>query len=188
MLAANTISNTGKFAKMVHPDMKMVLEVVITLPQKINDYRQQAMIKILPIGMANHPLYLTLSPILSVLLLLQPSANTYRCTASKALSTKVNKEPPLGLERRSQRFNTSPIVWLATRTIFFFYLGFLSRTFTIHKTAGEGGGYLFNSSLPLPPAYRLLDISRVITAGSSPLRIAGSGTQTGNLWFPSASH
>ena len=35
---------------------------------------------------------------------------------------------------------------------FFFYLGFLSRTFTIHGTAGEGGGYLFNSSLPLPPA------------------------------------
>ena len=34
---------------------------------------------------------------------------------------------------------------------FFFYLGFLSRTFTIHGTAVEGGGYLFNSSLPLPP-------------------------------------
>ena len=34
----------------------------------------------------------------------------------------------------------------------FFYLGFLSRTFTNHKTAGKGGGHLFNSSLPLPPA------------------------------------
>ena len=39
-----------------------------------------------------------------------------------------------------------------TLFFFFFYLGFLSRTFTIHGTAGEGGGYLFNSSLPLPPA------------------------------------
>ena len=39
---------------------------------------------------------------------------------------------------------------------FFFYLGFLSRTFTIHGTAGEGGGYLFNSSLPLPPASQTL--------------------------------
>ena len=39
---------------------------------------------------------------------------------------------------------------------FFFYLGFLSRTFTIHRTAGEGGGYLFNSSLPLPPASQTL--------------------------------
>ena len=40
--------------------------------------------------------------------------------------------------------------------IFFFYLGFLSRTFTIHRTAGEGGGYLFNSSLPLSPASQTL--------------------------------
>ena len=39
---------------------------------------------------------------------------------------------------------------------FFFYLDFLSRTFTIHGTAGEGGGYLFNSSLPLPPASQTL--------------------------------
>ena len=39
---------------------------------------------------------------------------------------------------------------------FFFYLGFLSRIFTIHGTAGEGGGYLFNSSLPLPPASQAL--------------------------------
>ena len=35
---------------------------------------------------------------------------------------------------------------------FVFYLGFLSRTSTIQRTAGEGGGYFFNSSLPLPPA------------------------------------
>ena len=35
---------------------------------------------------------------------------------------------------------------------FFFYLGCLSRTFTFHRTAGEGGGCLFNSSVPLPPA------------------------------------
>ena len=39
---------------------------------------------------------------------------------------------------------------------FFFYLGFLSRTFMIHSTTGEEGGYLFNSSLPLPPASHTL--------------------------------
>ena len=39
---------------------------------------------------------------------------------------------------------------------FFFYLGFLSRTLTIHMAAGEGGGYLFNSSLLLPPTSRTL--------------------------------
>ena len=34
----------------------------------------------------------------------------------------------------------------------FFYLGFLSQKSTIHRRAGEGGGYFFHSSLPLPPA------------------------------------
>ena len=38
------------------------------------------------------------------------------------------------------------------RSIFSFYLGFLSQTFIIPRTAGEGGGYFFNFSLPLPPA------------------------------------
>ena len=33
--------------------------------------------------------------------------------------------------------------------LFFFYLGFLSRTFTIYRTARKGGGYFCNSSLPL---------------------------------------
>ena len=40
---------------------------------------------------------------------------------------------------------------------FFLFLGLLSRTVTIRKTAGEGGGYLFNSSLPLPPASQTLN-------------------------------
>ena len=32
---------------------------------------------------------------------------------------------------------------------FFYHLDFLSQTFTIHRTAVEGGGYLFNSSPPI---------------------------------------
>ena len=40
--------------------------------------------------------------------------------------------------------------------IYIFYVGFLSRTFTIHRTTGEGGGYPFNSSLPFPPASQTL--------------------------------
>ena len=39
---------------------------------------------------------------------------------------------------------------------FFFYLGFLSRTFANHRTAGEVGGHFFNSSLPLPHAPQTL--------------------------------
>ena len=38
----------------------------------------------------------------------------------------------------------------------FFYLGFLSRTFTIHRTAREWRGCFFKSSLPLPPASQAL--------------------------------
>ena len=53
---------------------------------------------------------------------------------------------------------------------FFFYLGFLSRTLSIYRTAGEEGGYLFNFSQPLPPA-------------SQTLHIARNRTPTGNLWF-----
>ena len=40
--------------------------------------------------------------------------------------------------------------------LFFFYLGFLSRTFTNHRTAGEGGVHFLNSSLPFPPASQTL--------------------------------
>ena len=39
---------------------------------------------------------------------------------------------------------------------FFLYLGFLPQPFTNHWTAGKGGGYFFNSSLPLPPVSRTL--------------------------------
>ena len=70
---------------------------------------------------------------------------------------------------------------------FFFYLGFLSRIFSNHRTAGEGGGLFFNSSLPLTPASRTLrhepgDYCRELTSAHS------SRTRTGNLWFPSTSH
>ena len=40
--------------------------------------------------------------------------------------------------------------------IFFFHLDSLSRTFMIHRTAGEGGGYFFKFSLPLLPASQTL--------------------------------
>ena len=59
----------------------------------------------------------------------------------------------------------------------FFYPGFLSWTFTIHRTAGEGGGYFFKSSLPLPRAsqtltHKLSDFCRDLTSAHR------------NLWFP----
>ena len=56
--------------------------------------------------------------------------------------------------------------------VFFFYLVFLSRPFTNHRTAGEGGGHFFNSLLPLPPASQTLrhqpgDYCRELTSGHS---------------------
>ena len=39
---------------------------------------------------------------------------------------------------------------------FFFYLGSLSQTFTIHRTAEKGRGYFVNSSLPPRPTSQTL--------------------------------
>ena len=39
---------------------------------------------------------------------------------------------------------------------FFFYLAFASRIFTIHRTAGEGGGYLLIFILPISSASQAL--------------------------------
>ena len=55
---------------------------------------------------------------------------------------------------------------------FIFYLSFLSQVFAIHRTVGEGGDYLFNSSLPLPPASQILrqypaDYCRELTSAHS---------------------
>ena len=54
----------------------------------------------------------------------------------------------------------------------FFYLGFLLRKCTNHRTAEEGGGHFFNSSLPLPPASQTLrhqpgDYCRELTSAHS---------------------
>ena len=56
--------------------------------------------------------------------------------------------------------------------LFFFYLGFFSRTFKIHRTAGEGEGYFFKSPLALPPAsqtliHQLGDYCRELTSAHS---------------------
>ena len=52
---------------------------------------------------------------------------------------------------------------------------------------GKGDGIYLTPLYHFHPLHRHLDISRAITAESSPLHIAGSRTRTGNLWFPSAS-
>ena len=48
------------------------------------------------------------------------------------------------------------VVVLSFLFFVFSYLGFLSRTFTIHKTAGEGTGFFLNTSVPLLPVLQIL--------------------------------
>ena len=80
------------------------------------------------------------------------------------------------------------LFWFLFVCFCFFYLGFLSRTFTHYRTAEERGG------IPLTPHYylqlldRQLNISRATTAESSTLHTASSWTRARNLWIPSASH
>ena len=77
---------------------------------------------------------------------------------TKILDDKIkSNQAQYNLGREAVKISALRSKNLLDKYFFFFsYLGFLSRTFTIHRTAGEGGGYLFNSSLPLPPASQTL--------------------------------
>ena len=55
---------------------------------------------------------------------------------------------------------------------------FLHKHSRLTGQQGKGEGISF------PPASQKLDISRVITAESSPLHITSGRNKTGNLWFP----
>ena len=70
-----------------------------------------------------------------------------------------------------------------------FFLSGFSFT-TIHNSQdckGRGRAFLLTPHDHFHPLRRHLDISRAITAESSPLHIASRRTRTGELWFPSAS-
>ena len=69
---------------------------------------------------------------------------------------------------------TYDMVKAVFRKLFFFYLVFLSRTFVIHRTAGEEEAISLTPSYHLHLLRRHLDINPAITAESSPLHIASS--------------
>ena len=98
----------------------------------------------------------------------------------------VSKETSQKPSKVAAAKNVSPSVHVIDTTCFdecflnvlfdnwssFFYLGFFSRTFTIHRTARERGRYLSNFSLPLPLASRTLrhqlrDCCRELTSAHS---------------------
>ena len=75
------------------------------------------------------------------------------CTTSEKTSNPIMKKRSDGwMYRRKRVISLEHITFF----LFFFYLGFLSRTLTNHRTAGEGRGHFFNSSLPLSLASQTL--------------------------------
>ena len=78
-----------------------------------------------------------------------------------------------GLYFHSKKVRSPLRIYSVNATNFFYiYMDFFSRTFTIHRTAGEKGGYLFNSSLRLPLASQTLrhqpdDYCRELTVAHS---------------------
>ena len=54
---------------------------------------------------------------------------------------------------KRDRIAVDYLIWIS---FFFLCLGFVSQTFTSHRTVREGGGLSINSSLPLPPALQTL--------------------------------
>ena len=74
------------------------------------------------------------------------------------------------------------------QAFFFFSIGvFFHEHSRSTGQQGKGEGIYLTPLYHFHPLHRNLDISRAITAESSPLHIAGSRTRTGNVWFPSAS-
>ena len=74
-----------------------------------------------------------------------------------------------------------------TVTFFFSMWVFFHKHSRITGLQGKGEGVSLTPHYHFHPLHTHLDISREITAESSPLHIASSRTRTGNLWFPSAS-
>ena len=89
---------------------------------------------------------------------------------------------------RNKRNPSRMIPMLSLKMSFFFHLGFLFHEHSqITGLQGKGEGIPLTPHYHFHPLHRRLDISRAITAESSPLHVASSRTQTSNLWFPSAS-
>ena len=76
------------------------------------------------------------------------------------LSRLIKQLSKVSVRWRSQKY----LLGKFTATSFFISVGwlFLSRTLTTHRTAGEGGGYLFNSSQPLSATSQTLTPGRLL--------------------------
>ena len=80
--------------------------------------------------------------------------------------------------------NSSRLLLQGIRIFFFSIWVFFHEHSQITGLHGKGEGIPLTPYYHFHPLHRHLDISRAITAQSSPLHIASSRTRTGNLWFP----
>ena len=71
---------------------------------------------------------------------------------------------------------------------YFFPMSFFQEHSQFTGQQGKGEAISVTHFYHFHSLHRHLDITRAITAESSPRYIACSRTRTGNLWFPSASH
>ena len=109
--------------------------------------------------------------------------NLIKPVPSVYINSIQNSAPPkISLNRESQVSGYSRKRWI-----------FFSIWVLFHEHSRITGLHRKGEGIPLTPhcnfhwLHRHLDISRAITAESSPLHIASSRTRTGNLLFPSAS-
>ena len=135
-----------------------------------------------------------------------PSKFTKNCKISYFSShTSLHREKLIATNsdlKNKSSFHSCCLMISRFRIFFFFYFilffSFIIFLFSVRVffnddsrikgLQGKGrGGISLTPHYHFHPLQRHLDISRAITAESSPLHIASSRTRTGNLWFPSAS-
>ena len=95
----------------------------------------------------------------------------------KMIAIDLNKQQAVDADPRTiQQINFFFSIWV-----------FFHKHSRITGLQGKGEGISLTPHYHFHPLHRQLDISRAITAESSPRHIASSRTRIGNLWFPSAS-
>ena len=115
------------------------------------------------------------------------SCNTLHNRMSKICVPKIVKNVNMQVYNFLMRLDETRNVLWHESCFFFSMLVFFHEHSRITGLQGKGEDISLTPHYHFHPLHRHLDISRAITAESSPLRIASSRTRTGNLWFPSAS-
>ena len=112
---------------------------------------------------------------------LQQSLLFGACLFLKALFSHL--EYALAHWERKRLQHRAVIIFFSSWVFFHFHSRILSR---IARLQWKAEGIPLIRHYHFHPLYKNLDISRTITAESSPLHIGSIQIQTGNFWFPSA--